>query len=70
VAKITRPRLPAFQVGDIVMIKSGGPDMTIEAVLPYDHKVHPAVGYFCVWIDKEQQVQRAEFLEETLLKQP
>lgn len=38
----------AFKIGDVVMLKSGGPSMTIEAI-------HPDGTHSCTWFDKSQQ---------------
>lgn len=41
-----------FQIGEVVELKSGGPDMTIEAIEELKAK--------CVWFNKAD-IQRAEF---------
>lgn len=41
--------MPSYQPGDVVCLKSGGPDMTIEAVL----HAGDATSVTCVWfVDK------------------
>jgi uncharacterized protein YodC (DUF2158 family) len=48
-----------FRVGDTVQLKSGGPIMTVEALL--------GVDIFCAWFDEQKQLQREEF-DSALLK--
>lgn len=55
-----------FDKGDIVSLSCGGPSMVIEAILCYDDRVHPSVGYFCTFIH-EGRVERNEFAEEALV---
>jgi uncharacterized protein YodC (DUF2158 family) len=48
-----------FQIGDVVELKSGGPDMTVESI--EDLKAS------CVWFDKGD-MKRALFPSNTLQK--
>jgi uncharacterized protein YodC (DUF2158 family) len=50
----------AFQIGEVVHLKSGGPDMTIEAITADDHVV-------CVWFQKKE-LNKQEFAVATLVK--
>ena len=43
----------AFQVGDVVQLKSGGPKMTVEAADNDAISDEPLV--FCVWFEKEKK---------------
>ena len=36
--------MPQFRIGDIVQLRSGGPDMTVSHILPSGNA-------FCVWFD-------------------
>ena len=40
-----------LKVGDVVRLKSGGPDMTIENIGKYVHKD----GAMCVWFDGKKR---------------
>jgi uncharacterized protein YodC (DUF2158 family) len=39
----------AFQVGDVVRLKSGGPDMTVQSI--------DSDGLYCTWFDDKKQRQ-------------
>lgn len=56
--------IPKFKAGDVVVLRSGGEKMTVEIVLPW-HKIHPAVGYICVWM-KDGNLYSAEITETSL----
>ena len=49
-----------FEVGDTVQLKSGGPIMTVEALM--------GVDIFCTWFDEQKQLQREEFDSAVLKK--
>lgn len=52
-----------FKTGDVVMVISGGPRMTISELgvsEPYYHE--------CTWFDKNQNPQREDFPETSLKK--
>jgi uncharacterized protein YodC (DUF2158 family) len=42
--------MPQFRVGDVVELKSGGPEMTVSFILPTG-KV------FCVWFDRSEKME-------------
>lgn len=44
-----------FKPGDVVMMKMGGPHMTVEAVEGERKLVR------CIWFDREQRLQRDAF---------
>jgi uncharacterized protein YodC (DUF2158 family) len=48
-----------FQIGDVVELKSGGPDMTVESI--------EEVKVLCIWFDKADMKQ-ARFPSDTLQK--
>jgi uncharacterized protein YodC (DUF2158 family) len=50
----------AFNPGDAVRLKAGGPDMTVEKV---DSK-----GVYCAWFDHDHNLHREYFVAETLQK--
>lgn len=52
-----------FKTGDVVHLKSGGPQMTIEGIDTYDEG---AVMADCVWFDDKKVRQNALFKLETL----
>ena len=55
-----------FKVGDIVQLRSGGPDMTIISVgISYISK-EPLVG--CKWFDASHTIMSDEFPPESLVK--
>ncbi|MEI8233338.1 MAG: DUF2158 domain-containing protein [Verrucomicrobiota bacterium] len=56
----------AFQIGDVVMLKSGGPDMTVESLGTNSNNGTPFV--FCKWFDKDQKVMSTSFPPATLQK--
>lgn len=44
-----------FRPGDVVVLKSGGPAMTVEEVGDYD-PIGPSPGLKCIWFEgKEKQ---------------
>lgn len=45
-----------FAKGDVVVLKSGGPKMTVTG-LPNEH----SSGYFCEWFDERGGLSRARF---------
>jgi hypothetical protein len=55
-----------FDKGDLVGLSCGSPLMVIEAILCYEDRVHPSVGYYCTYIH-DGRVERNEFAEEALL---
>ena len=48
-----------FKVGDVVKLKSGGPEMTVEVIA--DNTVS------CIWFDKSKLCKR-DFLEDNLVE--
>ena len=52
-----------FQVGDVVMLKSGGPKMTITGGPSENIR-----GYYCQWFDENGTISRARFPAESLMK--
>jgi uncharacterized protein YodC (DUF2158 family) len=50
-----------FHKGDIVVLKGGGPRMTITGV-PDEH----SSGYFCQWFDESGSLNKARFPGESL----
>ena len=55
----------AFQKGDLVVLKSGGPPMTIDG-LPGESKTYAATGdYGCLWF-KGANKERGAFAEHVL----
>lgn len=53
----------AFNVGDVVQLKSGGPKMTISR----PDESNPR-SFWCVWFDDEQSTQAACFNDVVLKK--
>ena len=51
--------VPTFQVGDVVRLRSGGIDMTVEEVID-GHLLK------CIWFDEKGQPQRMDFVIATL----
>ena len=47
-----------FKIGDVVELKSGGPDMTVVA--------HTGGGLSCIWFDDDQGLHDGTFPPETL----
>ena len=54
-----------FKVGDVVCLKSGGPDMTVEIEVGENHESKGRIR--CVWFEKDKR-QRDDFRPETLMK--
>jgi uncharacterized protein YodC (DUF2158 family) len=50
-----------FGIGDVVVLKSGGPRMTICA-LPNEHRS----SYYCEWFDENGVLSKAKFPAEAL----
>jgi len=49
-----------FQVGDVVQLKSGGPNMTVKRLM--------GIGVDCVWFDGQRLAQSAWFESDLLTK--
>jgi uncharacterized protein YodC (DUF2158 family) len=62
--------------GDIVMLKSGGPRMTIDSVSQWDeddeNKEYTAEenGWYCAWFDTTNRFRTASFNPRDLVKVP
>jgi len=59
-----------FKVGDVVVLKSGGPNMTIEKIGPRNSTNAENVIH-CVWfvnLQGDEQLKNGEFVPETLRK--
>lgn len=61
-------QVPKFKVGDVVSLRSQRMNMVVEFVLGYDKKVHPAVAYICVWMNKDGNLNRDEISESALIR--
>ncbi len=49
-----------FKIGDVVMLKSGGPKMTIQNMGDYGHHdISHARGLWCVWFEGTSKIQGA-----------
>ena len=57
-----------FQKGEVVRLKSGGPNMTVENVGQRGMTGDPTV--WCVWFDLERKRQRDTFTPEALERAP
>ena len=60
-----------FTKGDVVMLKSGGPRMTIEHykwVVGFDYSKESDTKVLCSWFDKDGKLERKEFEQEALKK--
>jgi uncharacterized protein YodC (DUF2158 family) len=53
----------SFNVGDLVKLKSGGPDMTVTSISKGPER---ADLYVCQWIDKEHRAQTGTYPAEAL----
>jgi len=42
-----------FKAGDIVVLKSGGPKMTIEKIV-HKNEPNPEIVAHCIWFENEQ----------------
>jgi uncharacterized protein YodC (DUF2158 family) len=54
---------PMFKEGDVVMLKSGGPNMTILCV----NNILQVISYDCVWFDKKGKYHHANHIVEVAL---
>jgi uncharacterized protein YodC (DUF2158 family) len=52
-----------WKVGDVVQLKTGGPQMTVQSV---DHVLDKSIT--CSWFDKANKLQNAAFAAESLVK--
>lgn len=52
----------SFQKGDVVILKSGGPSMTVDNI----QKVFSGQVVVCTWFDKEHKYCSQTFSPETL----
>ncbi|WP_439605623.1 YodC family protein [Hydrogenophaga sp.] len=49
-------QLTQHKIGDVVILKSGGPTMTVHAIDDYSN-LGLAVGVLCVWFDHSKRVE-------------
>jgi uncharacterized protein YodC (DUF2158 family) len=57
-----------FKIGDVVVLKSGGPKMTVEKIGPRNSN-DPDIVARCLWFDNVQgneQVKDGQFVPDTL----
>lgn len=54
-----------FKVGDIVNLKSGGPEMTVEKIFPSSTDISEPVSYRCHWF-AGKKLEAGNFAEESL----
>ena len=52
-----------FKVGDVVKLRTGGPDMTVQVIVP-DLPLGAMVS--CAWFDDRNQLQQGMFAPATL----
>lgn len=45
-----------YKIGDVVILKSGGPPMTVHNIGDY-HATAPDPGLLCVWFDTNKKVE-------------
>jgi uncharacterized protein YodC (DUF2158 family) len=45
-----------FKIGDVVILKSGGPAMTVHSIGDYT-ATSPDTGLLCVWFDVAKRVE-------------
>lgn len=45
-----------FKIGDVVILKSGGPSMTVHSIGDYS-PMGPNPGLLCVWFDGSKKVE-------------
>jgi len=50
-----------FSIGDVVVLKSGGPLMTIENIGDYTPNANP--GVYCVWFDERTKMEEVFHLD-------
>ena len=55
-----------FKAGDLVQLKSGGPEMTVEKVFSLPGDESPS--YICTWFTEPSKVNREDFSENALKK--
>lgn len=46
-----------FKIGDVVILKSGGPPMTVHNCGDYSQSGGPNAGVLCVWFNNAQKVE-------------
>lgn len=46
-----------FKIGDVVILRSGGPLMTVHDTGDYSQSGGPKEGILCVWFNDKQKVQ-------------
>jgi uncharacterized protein YodC (DUF2158 family) len=62
-ANFTKKIMAKFKIGDVVMLKSGGPDMTIVGESDMIEN-----GFEVKWFNIEEELQDSEFPEDALEK--
>lgn len=48
--------LTKYKIGDVVILKSGGPPMTVHGIGDYQATA-PDIGLLCVWFDSSKKVE-------------
>lgn len=56
-----------FKAGDVVRLKSGGPDMTITSIATEDYMLESKGDVSCQWFDDKRVLQSATFKPEVLI---
>lgn len=63
---MTQKRQPLFEIGDIVKLSAGGPDMAIESVVFHPMRTDEFMGiYYAQWF-AGKKIDRSKFPEESL----
>ena len=60
-----------FESGDVVVLKSGGPAMTVRHLLNYPATAQSSMGVLCDWMDNKGRHKQASFAidQVTLIKE-
>ena len=55
-----------LKIGDVVILKSGSPPMTIEEICDYSGDVE--ISALCSWFDSNKKPQQKNFILKALMK--
>jgi uncharacterized protein YodC (DUF2158 family) len=59
----------SFKLGDVVRLKSGGPNMTVQSIAADDDFAVSKNDLTCQWFDDKKVLQSAIFKPETLISE-
>ncbi|BBT66382.1 DUF2158 domain-containing protein [Aeromonas caviae] len=63
---MTQQRQPLYEIGDIVKLSAGGPDMAIESIIPISYNNDEFSGNYNAQWFAGKKIEKSKFPEESL----